>query len=857
MSVPARPPEGHAAPTAGVSGEFAAYGAAPAPAERAGCAPPAPREHAEREGHLDAADSATEGRAPVERRVVRVHGIVQGVGFRPFVHRLAQAAGLSGLVRNDAAGVCIEVEGRPNQLDAFERALAREAPPRARVDDVRSQRVPACHDAGFVIVESTGGRVSTAIGPDSAVCDACLAELFDPVDRRWRYAFINCTHCGPRYTLTRALPYDRRRTSMARFDLCGECGREYRDPADRRFHAEPNACPVCGPRLSLVDASGASIDGDPLADALRRLAHGEILAVKGLGGFHLACDARNAAAVERLRTRKQREEKPLAVMAANAASLDGVADMDSALRRWLESAERPIVLLKKAAHCDEQLLFVAPGVGWIGAMLPYTPLQYLLFHESAGRPAGTAWLRQPQPLLLVMTSANPHGEPLVRDNAEALSELSGIADAVLMHDRDIVVRCDDSVVRAGSDGAMQFLRRARGYTPLAIPLSRDTPPVLALGGWFKNTVCLTRGGEAFVSQHIGDLDNALSCNFLDETVAHLRRVLDVVPAAVAHDLHPDFHSSRIAAELAAALGVPALGVQHHHAHIAAVLAEHRIDEPVLGLALDGVGLGSDGAAWGGELLRVDGATCVRLGHLRTLPLPGGDRAAREPWRMAAAALHLLRRRDDITRHFAHRPGAATISDMLAKNLNTPQTSSMGRWFDAAAGLLGVRDVMTFEGQAAMELEGLAERVPLPDAPPQLWTLGADHVLDLLPLLARLADESRKANGAVLGAALFHAVTADALAAWVIQAARATGLARVAGGGGCFLNAILVRRLRTRLADAGIELIEARALPPNDGGLSLGQAWVAQRALFATNNETPAAMIGNNAVGDSGGGARCV
>lgn len=783
-----------------------------------------------------------QAQALVERRRVRVRGVVQGVGFRPFVHRLAHDAGLTGLVRNDAAGVSIEVEGAPAALDAFERALHGEAPPRARVETVASERIPACHDNGFVILESAGGRVSTAIGPDSAVCAACLAELFDPADRRWRYAFINCTHCGPRYTLTRALPYDRRQTSMARFALCGDCAGEYRNPAHRRFHAEPNACPACGPRLALVGADGAAIDGDPLAQAVGLLTAGGILAVKGLGGFHLACDARNAAAVERLRTAKQREEKPFAVMAANLASLADLAHVDAPSRRCLESAERPIVLLKKAAACDAQLPSVAPGVAWIGAMLPYTPLQYLLFHEAAGRPAGTAWLRDSQPLVLVMTSANPHGEPLVRDNAEALAEMAGIADAWLTHDRDIVVRCDDSVVRAGSDGAMQFLRRARGYTPLAIPLSRDTPPVLALGGWFKNTVCLTRGSEAFVSQHIGDLDNALTCNFLDETVAHLSRVLDVAPAAVVHDLHPDFHSSRVAADLAATLGVPALGVQHHHAHIAAVLAEHRIDDAVLGLALDGVGLGADGGAWGGELLHVDGARCARLGHLRGLPLPGGDRAAREPWRMAAAALHLMGRGGDIARRFAHRPGAATIADMLARRINTADTSSMGRWFDAAAGLLDVREAMSFEGQAAMELEGLAERVALPEAPEPLWRIGADRVLDLLPLLQRLADLARGRDGTVRGAALFHAVTADALAAWVGEAARATGLKRVAGAGGCFLNAILVRRLRGRLAQAGIELIEARALPPNDGGLSLGQAWVAQRALFGNESEKQASRI---------------
>ncbi|TJY60038.1 carbamoyltransferase HypF [Sinimarinibacterium sp. CAU 1509] len=764
----------------------------------------------------------------VTRQRFWVRGIVQGVGFRPFVYALAQRGGLAGFVRNDGAGVSIEVEGAPAAIQGFRAALRHEAPPRARIDTIRSRRVRVRGGHGFAIVESQAGVVATAIGPDSGVCPACLQELFDPQDRRYRYPFINCTHCGPRYTITRALPYDRAQTSMARFTLCPPCAVEYADVGDRRFHAEPTACADCGPRVWFErDAVRFDAD-DAIAEALHSLRAGQILAVKGLGGFHLVCDARNADAVARLRRRKQRDAKPFALMAANVESLRPFADVDVAQQALMQSPERPIVLLDKIAATDLQLPDVAPGLAQIGVMLPYTPLQYLLFHEAAGRPAGTGWLARPQDLLLVMTSANPGGEPLVRDNDEARARLDDIADGWLLHDRDIVVRCDDSVLRATIDGP-RFLRRARGYTPLAIALTRSTPPVLAYGAWYKNTVCVTRGAEAFVSQHIGDLDNAATCRFLDETVTHLCATLAVQPAAIAHDLHPDFYSSQLAVRMAQTLGVPAIAVQHHHAHIAAVLAEHRIDAPVLGLALDGVGLGNDGSAWGGELIRVDGARMQRLGHLRALALPGGDRAAREPWRMAASALHELGLGALIVHRFSGQPAAATLTQMLARDIHAPRSSSLGRIFDAAAGLLGLCLQANYEGQAAMMLEALAAqapadalRTPLPQA-----RRGDDGTLDLLPLLAELVEEKDPARGA----ARFHAALADALADWLVRAARQHGIDRVAGAGGCFLNLRLSARLHQRLAAAGLHLLQAQRVPPNDGGLSLGQAWVAQRATF--------------------------
>jgi len=773
------------------------------------------------------------GPAPARRRL-RVSGIVQGVGFRPFVFRLAEHHRLAGHVLNDAAGVEIEIEGPPQALDAFVREL-REQPPRARIDRIDSDALPLARRAGFAVLASRDGSVATAIGPDAAVCDACLRELFDPHDRRWRHALVNCTDCGPRFTIARALPYDRARTSMAGFAMCEDCRREYTDPGDRRFHAEAIACPRCGPRLQWIPlergAGGARADDDPLAGALARLRAGGIVAVKGLGGYHLVCDARDAVAVARLRERKQREEKPFAVMALNAASLAQLAGIGPGERALLESPQRPVVLLRKRGRCDAQLDGVAPGLAWLGAMLPCTPLQYLLFHEWLGRPAGVDWLAAPCPWLLVMTSANPRSEPLVRDEREALERLDGIADALLAHDREIVVRCDDGVARIGSAGSAQFVRRARGDTPRAIRLARATPPVIALGGWLKNTVCVTRGDEAFVSQHVGDLDTAAACGFLEETVAHLRGILAVEPAAIAHDLHPDFHSSRFAAALADELRVPKLAVQHHHAHVAAVLAEHGVEEPTIGLALDGIGLGDDGSAWGGELLRVDGARFERLGHLWPLRLPGGDRAAREPWRMAASALQAIGRGERIAGRFADRPAAPTVATMLARGVNAPETSSLGRWFDAAAGLLGVREVCSFEGQAAMALEGLAATVALPRRSAGLWRIDERGLLDARELFAALAELPRTPSAAAAGAALFHAAIADALAAWAAAAARRAGCARVAAAGGCMLNALLAARLRERLADEGVELLEAAAVPPNDGGLSLGQAWVAQRAFF--------------------------
>lgn len=771
---------------------------------------------------------------------IRVRGQVQGVGFRPFVYRLALELGLSGWVLNDADGVEIEAQGSESALDALQLRLKNEAPDLARVDEVSAVPVEIIElHAGFAILESRAGHPHTAITPDAATCPACLADILDSANRRYRYPFTNCTHCGPRYAITRHLPYDRPNTSMAKFVQCPACQAEYDDPLDRRFHAQPNACPDCGPRLSLLLTDGRRIESDDeIATAVAMLRTGQILAVKGLGGFHLMCDARNVDAVARLRKRKQREEKPFAVMLAGVASIAPFAEQDEAERHLLAARERPIVLLQKKPGCDAMLSGVASGMAELGVVLPYTPLHYLLFHEAAGRPDGMAWLAVPQDLALVCTSANLGGEPLVIGNDEALLRLAGIADAFLMHDRDIVVRCDDSVVRSESGhlGAFdfaphlspltphcQFIRRARGYTPRAIKLARPGRSVLACGGWFKNTICLTRDDEAFVSQHLGDLDNAASCDVFEETVRHLMDVLEIEPEMVVCDFHPDFFSSRFAGDFARQHDIPLLTVQHHHAHIAAVMAEHRLTEPVLGLALDGVGMGLDGQAWGGELLRVDGASFERIGCLRPLALPGGDRAAREPWRMAASAMHALGLGEEIGRRFA-QPAAATVRQMLAQNLNSPLTSSCGRLFDAAAGFLGVREISALEGQAAMLLEGLAERHG-PVEPLHEGYILKSGELDFLPLLGTLNDSRDSGHGA----ALFHATLAAGLAAWVAAELEKTGLSGVVFGGGCFLNRVLSTNLAARLEGLGVDIYQARQVPPNDGGLSLGQAWVALQA----------------------------
>lgn len=762
---------------------------------------------------------------------VRLHlciqGCVQGVGFRPHVHRLAQSLELTGWVRNQADGVEVELQGNALSLDVFISALPKGLPPLARLDHlVRSNRVPLDGESGFVIQPSQTGGVHFGPMADGAMCPQCLREMFDPHDRRYRHAFTHCTHCGPRYTMLDALPYDRARTSMQVFTPCAACQAEYEDPADRRFHAQANACPDCGPRLALLNPYGQPVEADdPVAEAAAWLAEGRILALKGVGGYQLLCNARDAAAVARLRARKHRGEQPLGVMLVNTASLDGLARVEPPQRAWLEDWTRPLVLLEQTTDTETALPGVAPHLPWLAAMLPCAPVHYLLFHALAGQPPGTAWLQQPQPVVLVCTSGNLHGEPLFIDDAQALEGLASVADGFLVHDRVIRQRCDDSVLRV-TDGGITMIRRARGLSPAPITLPREGPTALATGALLKNTLCITRGRQALMSPHVGDLDHDGTCRALETLAQWWLERLDETPAVVACDMHPDFYSTRLASRLAAEWSVPLLAVQHHHAHLAAVQAEHGLERPILGLAIDGYGLGTDGGAWGGELMLLEGQDFQRVGHLRSLALPGGDRAAVEPWRMAAAVLHALGRGEEIPERFARYPQAQGVEMLLSCGSLCPRTTSLGRLFDAAAGLLGVVDFNGYEGEAAMRLEGLATRHGPAEALPGGWELDRD-VLDFWPLLACLAGGRISATEA---AAVFHATVARGLAEWTISRARHLGLEEVVVSGGCCLNQILMRDLRRLLAGAGLRVYEPRRLPPNDGGLSLGQAWVALQAV---------------------------
>ncbi len=739
------------------------------------------------------------------RMRLRVRGLVQGVGFRPHVWRLATRDALTGFALNDQDGVLIEVQG---DVDSFIDDLVAEAPPLARVETVESERLPLVpEESDFVIRDcECAGAVRTAITPDVAICEACLAEMFDPASRRYLYPFTTCTHCGPRFTVTHCLPYDRATTSLAQFPLCQACAAEYRDPADRRFHAETTCCAACGPQMDT-----------PLPEIAVRIRAGEIVALKGLGGFHLVCDARNDETVNRLRARKRRDGKPFAVMVTNLATAQGLATLDPASAKLLEARERPIVIVPMLDKTPLAAV-VSNGLPTIGLFLPYAPLHWLVIWELLGRPPGLDWMSAANDLALVATSGNVAGEPIATDGADARDRLAGIADAVADHDRAIVARADDSVLRVVA-GAPAFVRRARGFTPAPIPLAREMPCVVGLGAQLKATITVTRGRDAFVSQHVGDLDTPDAVAFLEDTLRHMLSILEVDPVAVACDLHPDFPTTR----LAHSLGLPVIPVQHHHAHVAALAAEHRVEGPLLGLSLDGFGLGADGNAWGGELICADGAHYRRLGHLAPLPAAGGDRAAREPWRMAAAALHVLGRAHEIEQRFADERLARPVRNMLAVGVACEPTTSAGRLFDAAAGLLGVSRRQDFEGEAAMRLEGLVSKILVLSGG---WRID-DGVLDFAPLLRPLADAIDPADGA----ALFHGTLIAGLVEWATAAALARGLRQVALSGGCFLNKRLGEGLVEGLAANGIEALVARSVPPNDGGLSLGQAFVAASALI--------------------------
>lgn len=744
---------------------------------------------------------------------IQVTGVVQGVGFRPFVYHTAKEHGIKGSVRNTPAGVTIEARGEGDQMLAFLKDLKEKAPVQSRIDELDVLAMDPFDAPDFTILTSgSAGERSVLVSPDLATCAQCTAELFDPDDRRHQYPFTNCTNCGPRFTIIRDTPYDRPATSMACFTMCPECQAEYDYPADRRFHAQPNACPVCGPRLKLLDANGDEVEGDPVGEAAKRLKEGSVVALKGLGGFQLACDATSDDALTELRNRKRRYSKPIAVMVGDTTKAAGMCQVSREEAALLESPAAPIVLLKEKKS-SKLSPHVAYGLDHQGIFLPYTPVHHLLLDE-AGMP-------------LVMTGGNISEEPIFIDNDVALRKLKGIADFFLVHDRDILVRYDDSVTRV-FEGLEYPVRRARGYAPYPLKVKPASPlQVLALGPELKNTFCLLRGGQAFVSQHIGDMESADEVVHFEEALAAMKRLFSLRPEVVAHDLHPDY----ITTQMAHRMDMPLVGVQHHHAHVAGCMADSMTTDPVIGVAFDGTGYGGDGTVWGGEFLLCDGPHYQRVAHLYQYPMPGADACIKRIYRMATGVLSEV---------FGD-PGAAleTVDAMfkvsgdeleslrfqLENRVNSPLTSSAGRMFDTVAALVGIRSEARYDGQAVCELEVAA----FDDEGPYDYSLvrsAEPWVIDTRPLfeciLADVADGV--AAGAIAGR--FHATIAGAITMVCAELSRATGIRKVALTGGVFQNMKLLERVVTGLRTRKLEPLLHRRVPCNDGGVSLGQAVVA-------------------------------
>jgi hydrogenase maturation protein HypF len=750
------------------------------------------------------------------RKRIDVSGMVQGVGFRPYVYRLAVARQLTGGIANTSSGVAIEIQGAPESVEEFLRALPAEAPPLARITDFDVREIACNGDHDFRIHASEKSEAARAlIPPDIAVCDDCLRELFDRANRRYLYPFINCTNCGPRFTIVRSIPYDRPQTSMAAFEMCARCRAEYDDPQNRRFHAQPNACWDCGPRAELRDVRGERIScDDPVGEAAAQLGAGAIVAVKGLGGFHLAADATNSEAVERLRERKHRVEKPFAVMVPDAEAAADFCELDGEERELLLSPERPIVILRRKTP-SAIAAGVAPRNPHLGIFLPYTPLHQLLFAKSGLR-------------ALVMTSGNVSEEPIAIGNVEAIARLASLADLFLVHDREILRRCDDSVARR-SGGRVRQLRRARGFVPVPVFLDREFPSVLAVGGELKNTICLLQGRRAFLSHHIGDLENAEACNFFGEAVEHWQNILEIQPSVVAYDLHPDYFSTRWAL---AQRNIRTIGVQHHHAHIASCMAENRLAERVIGIALDGTGYGTDGCVWGGEVLFADYLDFERAAHFSYVPMPGGAAAIREPWRMAASYLRhafgpeMFR----LTIPFVEQIPAAklrTIFQMAERGVNSPVTSSCGRLFDGVAALIGLRHEVNYEAQAAIELEACRDESAAEQ--PYSFALreeGGVLQLDPAPVIRAIVEDLLRGSAPGQISQRFHDGLACSFAGVARRLRERTGLNNVCLSGGTFQNVYLSGELERLLAGDGFRVFTHSQVPAGDGGLSLGQAVVA-------------------------------
>jgi hydrogenase maturation protein HypF len=752
----------------------------------------------------------------VRRRArARVEGTVQGVGFRPYVHRLAGELGLAGYVLNDAHGVLLEVEGEAGAVEEFLARLGPEAPPLAVIERVGVSEGATLGDGDFVIRASPRGEIpDAAVTPDSATCGACLSELFDPSDRRYRYPFINCTNCGPRFTIVRGVPYDRPLTTMAGFAMCARCRSEYEDPGDRRFHAQPNACPACGPSVSLLDATGVRIDvADPVRAAASALREGRIVAVKGIGGFHLACRADAESVVSRLRARKHREDKPFALMSASLADAEALIRLGEAEVQLLSGPERPIVLAPRLPGA-RVAPSVAPGASELGVMLPYSPLHHLLLADSG--------------CTLVMTSGNVSDEPIAFEDEEAEVRLGAIADLLIVHDRPIETRTDDSVVRVVAEDRPLFLRRSRGYVPAPLPLPRPARrPLLACGAELKNTFCVAKGGRAWVGHHIGDLQNYETLRSFTRGIDHFQDLFAVEPELVAHDLHPEYLSTKYALERP---GVELVGVQHHHAHLAAVLAEHGEPGLAVGAIFDGTGLGSDGTIWGGELLLGDVSSFRRVGSLWPVRLPGGERAIREPWRMACAWALTSGISDVPARLMPSVPPSswAQIRHLAETGVAAPVTSSMGRLFDAVAALCGIRPKVNYEGQAAIELEAACDSGEPGSYPIELVARGELLLIDPRETIRSLTRDLAAGTAVPTVATRFHRGIAQATVAACSELAEAAGVDRVVLAGGVFQNRRLLEAVMAGLEQHGLGVLVPQRLPIGDGGISYGQAAVAAR-----------------------------
>ncbi len=769
----------------------------------------------------------------IVRQGLRITGIVQGVGFRPFVFRLATELALTGWVRNTPAGVELELQGRAEQLASFRHRLQAELPPLAAISSLESCDLPARgSETGFVILPSSDGRREAQIAPDSALCADCLRELCDPANRRFRHPFITCTNCGPRFTIVTGIPYDRPLTTMAGFPLCPACEAEYRNPLDRRFHAQPIACPDCGPRLALYPLPGGeggqrSGEGEAaMQQAVTLLQQGRIVAIKGLGGYHLAVDACNEQAVARLRQRKKRDEKPFAVMVPDLATARQLACLTELEERLLAGPEAPVVIVRSRGNSPVSAL-VAPGSPWIGLLLAYTPLHQLLFQrQGSGVKGQENALDSSLAPALVMTSANASDEPMVADDQETQEKLSDIADAILAHNRPIHVRTDDSVLRV-FQGRPLFYRRSRGYVPRPVLLPFECGNILAVGAELKNTVCLTRGKQAFLSQHIGDLKNEATLDTFRQTINHLGSIMEIKPELVACDQHPDYLSTRYAEEL----GLPLVKVQHHHAHMASCMAENSLEGDLIGVIFDGTGLGDDGTVWGGEFLIGGYPGVRRAGHLKQVRLPGGDAAAREPWRMVVSWLW-----ESLGDAVWGLPGMPILSaaerqllqTMLERGINAPFTSSAGRLFDAAAFLLGTATRNSFDGQAGMALEALAETAPATELLPYCLQSDRPFQLDPVPLLLGLLQRLQAGDPTAALAWAFHASLAAAVVEGCDLIRQDSGLDRVVLSGGVFQNRLLTQLVYTSLAKSHFSVFIHRLVPPNDGGIALGQAALAAR-----------------------------